>query len=136
MERWPFQPARATFADLPTRLADGLGLESAPVLRPAPRGSPLRSEWVPRTDSLRSRFWLLAHNPTHSQGKSQIARCKYRCQLLLGAQVANIALNHHVCRRCPFGSRGTLGTFAKTRGFSRRCPRCPFGSRGTLGTFA
>ena len=60
MERWPFQPARGTSADLPTRLADGLELESAPVLRPAPRGSLLQSDWVPRTDSLRNRIRLLA----------------------------------------------------------------------------
>src|SRR5450631_1167352 len=59
VDRWPFQPARGTSADLPTRLADGLGLESAPVLRPAPHGPPLRSEWVPRTDPLRNRIRLL-----------------------------------------------------------------------------
>ena len=34
----PLQPAAAPCRDLPTRLADGLGLVSAPVLRPAPRG--------------------------------------------------------------------------------------------------
>src|SRR6516225_474829 len=60
MERWRFQPARGTSADLPTRLADGLELESAPVLRPTPREPLLRSDWVPRTDSLRNRFRLLA----------------------------------------------------------------------------
>ena len=32
----PFQIIRGTSTNLPTRLADGLGLESAPVLRPAP----------------------------------------------------------------------------------------------------
>src|SRR5262245_20578870 len=45
--------------DLPTRLADGLGFESTPVLRPAPRKPTNGFDWVPRSGPLRDRIRLL-----------------------------------------------------------------------------
>lgn len=47
----PFQSLRDTRPEPPTRLADGLGLESAPTRNgeSAPRRPRLRTRWVPRS---------------------------------------------------------------------------------------